>query len=96
MMIDLFIWLVNWLPAQLYLLSGLIALLIMMNLWKINNGELSGIDSETMGRMFILSILMWPYILLMWILSWPLFTWVFWLKNLSFKPGLIDITKPKA
>lgn len=71
--------------AQLYAVFGLIILLILIRLWRNTNGDLSGIDKGAMTTMVILSLLAWPYVVLIWIASWPVFSWAFWLRPIVVK-----------
>lgn len=78
--------------TQIYIVFGLIVLLILINLWRNTygplektEGTLSGMDNRQMTNMVIISLLAWPYIVLIWIASWPVFSWAFWLRPISVK-----------
>jgi hypothetical protein len=67
---------------QLYALAGLITLFILVRVGQ-KTRDSSEILAESLGRMVLLSLLAWPYVLVCWVFSWSI-----WLKPIKF--GYID------
>ncbi len=66
--------------GPLYLAIGLMTLLILIRSWVSIHGSYDGIE-EGMNQIVLLSLIGWPYVLLVWVKSWPLFSWKFWLRK---------------
>lgn len=78
--------------ALLYSLFGLITLFVLIQVWKRQHGYSELEDALT--RMFWLSMLAWPYVTLVWVKSWPVFSWAFWLKGVGL--GGVSVRLPKV
>jgi hypothetical protein len=59
---------------KLYALAGLITLLTLIRAGQ-KTPESAEILSESLGRMVMLSMIAWPYVLVCWVFSWAI-----WLK----------------
>lgn len=77
--------------AQLYALAGLITLFILIQSWKRVHDSCEGID-ESMTQIFALSMIGWPYVLIVWILSWRIFSWAFWLRPIVLKAPKLPVS----
>jgi hypothetical protein len=87
--IELIITYSEWL--SLYVLAGLITLLILIQSWKRVHDSYEGIESA-MTQIVLLSMIGWPYVLIVWILSWPVFSWAFWLRPVVVKMPKLPVT----
>ena len=61
----------------LYLLGDFITLFVLIQVYK---RQFIYQDMEkALPEMWWLSVV-WPYVLILWVLSWEIFTWQFWLR----------------
>jgi hypothetical protein len=77
----------------LYLAAGLIALEILICLWRrANGGTLNGFERQV-TKTVLLALIGWPYVFFTvffeYVFSWPIFTWRFWLREVG-KPGSVE------
>lgn len=77
-------------PFKLYCLGFLITWFTLIQTWRRQYHSLDGIDQGM--KIMVLFSMAWPYVLMLWVLSWPVFKWKFWLKSLSFNmPDVPDL-----
>lgn len=62
--------------ALLYVVAGLSTLFVLVRLGLRTAEDIAEL-SDNLGRIVVFSLLGWPYILFVWVFSWPL-----WLKKL--------------
>jgi hypothetical protein len=72
-----------------YLALGLITFLVLIRRWVVEYGY-DGLD-QALTKIFWLSVIGWPYVVLRLVLSWRIFTWKFWLM-----PIRISFSCPEA
>ena len=82
--IDLLVWVFDFIQAWwlVYTLFFLITWLLLIRLFVATNGY--GSLNQSMGELFR-TALVWPYVLAVFVIGLPVFSWAFWLKPLSFK-----------
>jgi hypothetical protein len=73
---------IDW--ALLYMLSGLVTLLALIQTWRGIDGIDDGME-DNMTKMFFLSVIAWPYVVILFVFSWPVFSWAFWLRPITLK-----------
>jgi hypothetical protein len=74
----------NFLP--IYAIPGLFCMLMLIRLWRVENESITGFPGleSAMTRIALLSLLAWPYVLVVSVLAWPVFSWQFWVRPIRF------------
>lgn len=76
----------DWINVDLalaYLAIGLFTLLLFIRKWIADHGY-DGLD-EALGKMALWSLIGWPCVTVVWVGSWSVFTWRFWLRPVGIK-----------
>jgi hypothetical protein len=70
-------------PVMIYAWIGLVTFFSMIQGWKRKNdyNGLAGI----MRTLFFWGFFCWPFVVTLWVLSWPVFSLKFWLRDISFR-----------